>query len=193
MKIGYALGCDGVMSGYPRSFGRAHFDNYFEYYNPIWFGDRATSTNSASGAASDQYNNGNAPLYPWAFDGVGAYDVDSVVYDYQKGLIPGLAMRSTTHVGTAGVNGTTAMFNNLSVYPNPASDVVNVSVEMPSVAKQITYSVIDNAGRLMSRESHENVLKEVYSFNTNKLAAGNYYVVITVDGRSSTRKFVVAK
>jgi hypothetical protein len=38
----------------------------------------------------------NAALDPWAFDGVGSYDIDSVMYDNQKGLIP-IPSRAPSH------------------------------------------------------------------------------------------------
>ena len=172
----YALGCDGVLDGYPRTYGRKHFpgNNYSEYYNPIWFGDRNSSTTNMVGNPNTIWN-------PISFNGTGSLDVDSVCYSTQKGLIPALSMSTTSHV--SGVKNVKSIFNNVSVYPNPASDNVNFEVSLDAVAKQVTYNVIDNMGRHIATEKHFNVQNDSYQYNTNKLPSGNYYIVISADGQ----------
>lgn len=186
---GYALGCDGVLSGLPRSFGRSHFPTgrYHEYYNPIWAaGDRRISTNS-------MVNFPNAALYPWAFDGVGSYDIDSVMYDNQKGLIPGLPFTTTTHPTIVSVKDASTTFAKLEVYPNPTADVLNVNIALDQTAKMVTYKVIDVTGKSYSHVNHNNVSSEMYTFNTANLPSGNYYLIVAADGKTSIKKFTVAR
>ncbi len=189
---GYALGCDGVISGYPRSFGLRKFDTQYEYYNPIWFGDRATSTD-ASGNPTNMYAFPHGALYPWAFDGTGSYDVDSVGYDAQKGLLPSLAFTTTTHKVVNAVNNVNPVFGKLELFPNPTSDVMNVVLGLDKSATSVTYTVIDVTGKTMSREMHSNVTNDTYTVNTASFASGNYYLLVAVDGKIATRKFTVIK
>jgi len=189
LPSGYYLGCDGVLSGYPRSYGRHHFDTYSEYYNSIWFGDRSTSASST--AATNQVANPYSALYPWSFDGTGSYVNDSVVYVDQKGLIPALAFTTTSHVNA--VPQTKSFFEKFNLYPNPTSDNLNIALDLNTQAKTVIYNVIDVMGKTLSSEEHHNVLSEVYNFNTSKLASGNYYVVIAVDGKTAFKKFTVVR
>ncbi len=189
--LGYALGCDGVLSGYPRSFGLRHFEHIAEYYNPIWYTGNRKDWVTSAGAAASMWANPGAALYPWAFDGTGSYEVDSVVYTYQKGLIPSLPLITTSHVNSvASVN---SVFSKLELYPNPTANQLNVSIGLDKPASLVTYSVIDATGKFVSRESHNNVQSEVYSLNTSNLANGVYYMIVAADGKTSSRKFTVLK
>ncbi len=84
MNAGWALGFDGYLNGHVRSCGLQH-RGVKEYYNPIWLGDRYTSTNS-------QLANPTGSMYPWAFDGTGSYAIDSVVFRNEAGLVPAIAL-----------------------------------------------------------------------------------------------------
>ncbi len=189
LPAGFALGCDGVVSGYPRSYGRHHFDTYSEYYNPIWFGDRSTSASST--ASTNQWANPYAALYPWSFDGTGSYVNDSVVFVQQKGLIPSIPFTTTSHL--VGVAETKSIIENLTLYPNPTTDNINVALNLTQQTSKVTYNVIDLSGKTISSETHENVTKEIYNFNTSKLASGVYYVVVVADGKTAFRKFTVIR
>jgi hypothetical protein len=190
VPVNYALGCDGVLSGYPRSYGLKHFNNIAEYYNPIWFGNRKDWVTSA-GTAVSMWANQNAAYYPWAFDGTGSYDVDSVVYTYQKGLIPALPLIATSHVSS--VTNVNTVFSKLELFPNPATNTLNVSVGLDVPASRISYTVIDASGKFVNRDTHQNVQNEVYTYNTSNLATGVYYMVVAADGKTSSRKFTVLR
>jgi len=187
IQSGTALGLDGVIDGYPRAFGRKHFpaNNYPEYYNPIWFGDRYTSTNA-------QINVPSGAWYPWSFDGTGSYTIDSVVYSTQEGLIPALPMTTTSHF-TVGVKDVHNDLVSMNVFPNPAKDYVNVQLNMQTASKTVTYTIIDNSARVVSKETRSNVLNDVYTFNTSSLPAGNYYMVVNTDTQHGFHKFTVLK
>ncbi|MCD6069180.1 MAG: hypothetical protein K0S33_4006 [Bacteroidetes bacterium] len=82
---------------------------------------------------------------------------------------------------------------NLLVYPNPASDKVNVAFDLAGKHK-VKLELIDMLGRTvetavdaeLSQGTHE------YSFGLNKKpASGIYFSKLTVDGRSATQKVVI--
>ena len=185
----YYLGCDGVIDGYPRSYGR-HLDGINEYYNPIWGGDRYYSVNGST--PTNQEANPNAVLYPWSFDGTGSYNNDSVVFSTQKGLMPALSFTTTNHM-TDGIKQAVSPLKKFELYPNPSTDVINASITLSSPASKVIYNVIDVSGRTISSETHTNVSSEVYTYNTSSLASGSYYLIAVVDGKISFKKFTVIR
>jgi hypothetical protein len=75
----------------------------------------------------------------------------------------------------------------LNVYPNPASDVINISLNKTTSA---TISVIDVTGKVVKTSSMNGLTSSV---NTSGLMSGVYYVTIT-DGTSvATEKVVIKK
>lgn len=180
-----ALGCDGSLGAYPRTYGRAHFNNFTELYNPAVDTDKVSLRTVYQGAAWTSFTFGGA-----------SYNVDSVTYHGQIGLIPAIAMnitpKSTSVIDNSGVNNTNADVK-IAVYPNPASDYVTVSLDMLSKAKTVTYTVISSAATIVRKETRNNITNDKYTFSTSKLASGNYFVVINADGRNMIRKFAVIK
>ncbi len=180
----WALGLDGVVNGYPRTYGRNHFHNYFEMYNPIWPGDRSSSTNNQMALPNDI-------LSPIAFPNTSSLNVDSVVYSSQRHLLPSVPFTVTTH--PSAVNNVKTPFAKINMYPNPATDNINVSVSLENVAPTLTYTIIDGHGKFVSREIHQNVQSEVYNYNTSNLASGNYYIMVSSGDKFTSKKFTVVR
>ncbi len=155
-------------------------DTVVDLYNPIWGGDRVS-----------QYDNWTSTVYPWSFDGSGSGSFDSVMLHTQKGLIPALPFYTTTH--PVAVGSVKSIITSATLYPNPVSDVVSLKVDMEKPAKQLVYTVIDGTGRFVARETRSNLQNDVFTYNTSHLAAGNYYMLVTADGITATKKFVVVR
>ena len=66
---------------------------------------------------------------------------------------------------------------NIKVFPNPASEVLNIQYETP-VDGEIVISVLDSQGRLVDRETIESTLVEK-QINLQGLPAGIYYLKLT--------------
>ena len=79
------------------------------------------------------------------------------------------------------------------MFPNPATDVINVNIELASTAKSVTYTIFDTHARVINRETHNNVLNETYSYSTSKLSSGVYYVIVNADGKQMYRTVTIAK
>ena len=106
-------------------------------------------------------------------------------------MIPSIALITTTHPNLTRVNNVAAT-NNVSLYPNPASDFLNVSLTLDQMANSVTYKVIDGLGRAVGKQTHTNVQSEVYSINTAEMHAGTYFLLITADDKHVTaKKFAV--
>ncbi len=177
------LGCDGLMSPYPRVFGRFHANGIIDYSNTVHADSKEVSIYQGS-----QY--GNAPHPNTAASFVNS--VDSFNYDRAKGALPAVAMtvKPTVPDAVAGVRKPVA---NVAIFPNPAKDILNVSLEMEQPAKKVSYAIIDGLGRFVSRVHHENVQSEKTQFDIKNLPAGTYFMVISMDNKSMSRTFVIAK
>jgi len=77
-----------------------------------------------------------------------------------------------------------------NVYPNPASDLVNISFE----GQNTDYSILlmDIQGRVISSREIANASgKQVVSFSTENVAKGSYIVTVTSNGATTTKNVVI--
>lgn len=177
VPTGLFLGCDGLINYYPRTFGRFHKENgYYDVFAPL---------HNESFLALQTTNPLTVPLM-FAFD---RYDVDSVRYAQQKGLVPALPLIINQFPAKTTANILTGA--TVSVYPNPAVNEANVTVKFDKIMKSASYTVIDIHGRTILRETHSNVQQDKLTVNTGALANGVYMVIITADGKTSVNKFTV--
>lgn len=81
-------------------------------------------------------------------------------------------------------------FKNFSVYPNPATDVVNVSFE--ALNADYTVSVVDLQGRVMSTQNFTNLSgSQMIAVPVSELAKGSYLVTVTSNGVSKSQNVVI--
>jgi len=185
-----SLECDGQSDPYPRVYGRFYHpgDTTFDYSSLVYDGTPVTPSFTLSTTP-------NAGQLPVPFAGVNLLgSVDSINYNQMKGLIPSVALivnktPTYNHVGVKEVTGNA----DLSVYPNPTTDNLTVSLSLENRAKKVTYSILDGLARFVSKEEHTNVLNEKTVLSTSKLATGSYFLIVNIDGRVMTRKFTVIK
>jgi len=182
---GSFLGVDGQLDYYARSYGVYNYLGAKESYSPIW----------GSGDLNSLQSSAAAWVAPFPFDrGI----CDSVAFGNQKsGLTAAITVSTTTRsalYGTVGVNNVANANVNLSVFPNPASDVVNVTVELPATSKYVSYHVINAVGKFVTSQTHTNVQNDKFTLDTHNLPAGSYYVTVIADNNViRTKKFVVVK
>ena len=74
----------------------------------------------------------------------------------------------------------------LSVYPNPAKDVINISLDSSVDTSDCAITIYDIQGRQVKQFS-----KYVETINVSDLSAGVYMLNIATDGAKTTRKVVV--
>ena len=77
----------------------------------------------------------------------------------------------------------------VTVYPNPATEHLNISVGGGAMVKQIT--VLNNLGAVVSATEHNSVHK--VSVNVAMLPAGNYFVKIETDRGVVNKRFSVVR
>ncbi len=176
------LACDGTINYYVKSWARAKKSTNpsLESYAPIYAG---TDGGFVSGTTE----------VPALFPFEGNLEIDSIRFAQQReGTIPSVPLILSPHpVNVKNVSNN--QFFNIELFPNPASEVLNVSVKLEEKADEVYYTVIDGMGRRISQDVHNNVKEERYTVNTNNLAAGNYFLVINADDKTIMRKFSVVK
>ena len=78
----------------------------------------------------------------------------------------------------------------LNVYPNPASDVLNVTFEANNADFVITLT--DLQGRVISSKEMTNLNgTQVVTFSTGDVAAGSYIVTVASNGLQTTKNVVI--
>ena len=176
------LGCDGNNNAYPRTYGRWQ-NNFVEYAAPVWPAGRYQGTDA-------QVNTFTTTVAPCPFGG--SYNVDSVIFSQEKGLIPSVPLYVNNHP-SVGIPSVKQVFATFDLYPNPANEFINVSLGLDNPAKVVTYTVLNSSARVVSKVTHNNVQTEKYTYSTVKLPAGNYFMVVTADGKEMFKKFTVLR
>ncbi len=178
---GWFLGVDGYLNYYPRNYFRRNntVSRFYDHYGPLYPGSRsALEADIVSGTPFEAHYNG-----------------DSARYSQQaNGLVPSVALHFTSDTNYVSVNNISEVYQELSLYPNPVADVLNVKVGLTNVASKVTFSVIDVMGRNIMRQEHHNVHQGQFTIPTTSLASGTYYLVINPgEGKVTARKFIVER
>lgn len=121
--------------------------------------------------------------------GNGAYSVtDATGATLLSGGEFGDSEKKPFKTGALGIN--EENFASMNVYPNPASDAINVSFE--AVNADYSVDVMDIQGRVIASQVVTNVNgAQVVTFATENMAKGNYIVRIASNGFTSTKSVVV--
>ncbi|MEO9531220.1 MAG: T9SS type A sorting domain-containing protein [Crocinitomicaceae bacterium] len=151
---------------------------------------------------------GDAGSLPSSTVTEGTYDYDfadinaSVVDDIFKSHVVVMVVNANTgeilnagkaSIGTSGL--TTAENNfNLSVYPNPANDQVNLSFNLANNEK-VAYFVTDITGKVIYSVSETELQSgaQKFTIDTNNLTDGVYFINLQIGGKNITKKLVIAK
>lgn len=175
------LNVDGITNYFVRSWGRSHAtDSIREPYSPL-FPENFSNLSSATN-----------PLQHFPFESYFFLE-DSIRFSQQrKGLVPSLPVQmSLFKVGVNEVE--TAVDFDINLYPNPATDVLNVSLNLDKEAKEVYYTVMSITGARISSDRHVNVKNDTYTIPTAELPAGNYMLIMSIDGENAMKKFSVIK
>lgn len=83
--------------------------------------------------------------------------------------------------------------NSLKVFPSPATDYVNVDIDLENLAENVTITVYDIKGQLLQTKQMSNVKQDRATFDVSDFAAGRYLVNITADNGVITKFFTVVR
>lgn len=90
-----------------------------------------------------------------------------------------------------GVNENELVFAQTSIYPNPATDNINVSVKGIKTLP-LTVSLMDISGRTLSSETYNSTSVQA-NINTSELKNGIYFIQLSSNAGSKTVKVLVSK
>lgn len=114
-------------------------------------------------------------------------NIDSASFTGALG-VPNIAIYTTpfpTGVTPAKVN------NDIIVYPNPASNKVNLSYKLDHKAELVHFKVVDAFGRTVYSEDKTDVVAGEVSVNTSNFVSGNYYFIMIEGEKTLFRPFTV--
>ncbi len=152
-----------------------------DWSTPMFLGSMSTFTDNGS-------QNANMLIGATA---AGSASIDSVSFPSSDG-IPALALELSPFQVSVNEIANQSM-KEFSVYPNPATTSVNVKLNLTQKSEKVQIRIIDAVGRRMITEDYNNLQKETLNISTEKLAAGNYYVVLIANGSATVQPFVVTK
>jgi hypothetical protein len=154
-------------------------------------GSVATFTNTSTGATSYSWDFGDftnssatAPTHAYAVNGT---------YTVVLTAINGNCTDTTVFIVdvTVGLNELVSG-SNLSIFPNPANETVNVSFEQ-NTNDLIQIELIDATGRIIAQESSLEIGTNNVSFEVTNLSSGFYTVRLTNSNGSENQKLMIQK
>jgi len=86
-----------------------------------------------------------------------------------------------------------ALGADVSIYPNPASDVLFADITLIEPADQLLYSVLDINGKVIFSKKVTNIDNYLAKLDAADLAAGTYYLRLIDGNKVQTQSFVIAK
>lgn len=153
-----------------------------DWSTPMFLGSMSTFTDNGSQ---------NANMLIGATSVAASASIDSVSFPNSDG-IPAIALEQSLFPITVNEIANSSM-KEFSVYPNPATTSINVKLNLSQKSENVQVRVIDAVGRRILTEDYNNLQKETVTISTEKLAAGNYYVVLIANGKVAVQPFVVSK
>lgn len=85
------------------------------------------------------------------------------------------------------ISGNDGMMN---IFPNPATDYINLAVKFVNTAKNVNIEMIDFSGKVVYTAQMQNVSEQSNKISVANLAAGVYAIKVTTENGMMTRKFV---
>ncbi len=83
--------------------------------------------------------------------------------------------------------------NKIEVYPNPATEMLTLDIDLTTNAFQSTIRIVDAAGKMTYKNVLENIQTEKLDIDVSQYPAGAYMLHFTTENGVKTKRFVVAK
>ena len=118
--------------------------------------------------------------------------LENAQYDPIFGTIA-VARLSIGDALTVGTDNFLSEDNKVSVFPNPATDKVNLSMELTQNFDQVQVSLLDLSGKVLETRSLQNVQEAVETFRVSELPAGSYILQINTEAGNRNVPFQIVK
>ena len=140
------------------------------------------TTYAGSGAAGRVNGSGTAASFntPWGI----AVDASGILYIGESDNSD--VRKITPNSSTLGINENNTTGFNVTLYPNPASTVLNIKVEKPEANTLLT--IIDVSGKTIYTQNVTNALTTI---NTSTFPKGVYFLTVKSQDKKTVKKFLV--
>ncbi len=81
--------------------------------------------------------------------------------------------------------------NKVTLFPNPVSDQLTVSLDMEERFDKVYVRIMDNQGRILDEATYDNVLQSTLQYDVRDYPAGTYNLTVITNKGYTTRQFVV--
>ena len=183
----------------------SNFDPQNENYDVANYGLAASATVSSVDTVATFTNTSvGATTYAWDFGDGNTSTSTSPVHEYSAAGTYTVTLTATNGaceavdsfevvITVVGLEEITSI-SSVKLFPNPASDNVNVELNLKENAN-ITLSIVDNSGKIVYTENASLLEgKSIQSLNTSSLKAGYYNVVISTENSvAKTIKLAINK
>ena len=83
--------------------------------------------------------------------------------------------------------------NKINVFPNPASEMINLKLELTETFEEGIVKITDATGKVMNIQSYDNIQNELFTYDVSQYAAGTYFVQFVSEAGNRTTRFTVVK
>ncbi len=83
--------------------------------------------------------------------------------------------------------------NSVKVYPNPASELLTVDIELVNASENVELKLIDLTGKVVDMRQYDQLQKANASFDVSQLPAGGYFLHINTEEGQRSQYFVVQR
>ncbi len=127
----------------------------------------------------------------WAPDGVDGTPSDNA----NRTLTSGISTQVTWYIPMeiAVFSDAEDINNNLKVsaYPNPATDMINVDLELENVSSTVSLELMNIEGKVVNKQLEQNVKNGTYSMPLHGVDAGIYLLRVGTEDGSITKRVIV--
>ncbi len=110
---------------------------------------------------------------------------------FNSGVTAILRLNVTPPVGgdcTVSVNEPELDDSQITLMPNPASETVNILLDLEEASETVQIHLFDIMGRAVQSEVHNNVQDQLFTMDVSNLPTGTYFIsVITEEGRKALK------
>lgn len=175
------LGCDEQINYYTRTFAAKYATtSVTDWWAPVAVTDMASFTGGTDAAR----------MIPAGTTPTASSVIDSAFFP-NTDAVPAIALELSP--SPISVNEIANEGTSFSVFPNPATTSINIKLNLARKAETIQVRIVDAVGRRVTIDEYKNLQTETLNVSTEKLSAGNYYVVLVANGYASVQPFVVTK
>lgn len=115
------------------------------------------------------------------------------IYDRLQNVesqLSGCVIEKDPFLATEPIEPTDTVFQNIKIYPNPATDII--TVELPNIVTgNIDFQLINVLGQTLRKPTVHPISTNVFTLNTSHIPRGQYILMITTDVETLSMKLFI--